>query len=352
MSTKGLTLEEMRSAWKQRDAAYDGLFVFGVRTTGIFCRPSCPSRPLLKNMEFFETPEAARAAGFRSCKRCQPELANGRPPAAIAQLMEEVRALGGPPIQARDLRTRKLSPERVSRWFRAHLGMTFAQWQRGLRLTSALHGLRAGARIDDAVFATGYESHSGFREAFQRSFGTSAGQAEDADCITVLWRESVLGPLVLGSHKDAIVLVQFADRWRLPDIFKPLTRHLGVGFLPGESALLQRTGEIIDALFSGEKTVFAVPLKLVGTDFQKLAWNQTLKIPRGKTVSYRELAQDMGCPSKTRAVARAVGANPINILLPCHRVIGSNGLLTGYSGGLERKRRLLQMEGVELQEKD
>src|SRR5437868_15271454 len=157
---------EMVAAWKRRDASYDGLFVVAVKTTGICCRPSCPSTPKREHIEFFRDPTAAMSAGYRPCKRCRPELADGRPPEWVGSLMRRVAANPDEKISAQVLRSMDVPPERVRRWFQRHHGMTFAAWCRGQRLSRAHAQLRSGAAMDEVILGNGFESHSGFRSAF------------------------------------------------------------------------------------------------------------------------------------------------------------------------------------------
>jgi methylphosphotriester-DNA--protein-cysteine methyltransferase len=165
-----LSADEMAAAWKRRDPEFDGLFVFGVKTTGIFCRPSCPSQPRRENVVFFGNMGEAVAAGYRPCKRCQPELANGKPPEWIAPLLERAQEER---ISAGGLKRMGIAPERARRWFQRNYGMTFAAWQRGLRLSRAFTEIRRGAALDDVILGNGFESHSGFRSAFAKTFGAA-----------------------------------------------------------------------------------------------------------------------------------------------------------------------------------
>ena len=157
---QNLTEREMAAAWRRRDAGYDGVFYFGVKTTRIFCRPSCPSRPKREHLEFFRSGGEALRAGYRPCKRCQPELANGQPPAWVAKLMALATAAPEQKISAQDLGKLGIQPERSRRWFQKHHGMTFAARSRGLRLARAFTQIRSGQSVDDEVFDHGFESHS------------------------------------------------------------------------------------------------------------------------------------------------------------------------------------------------
>src|SRR5262245_37180753 len=199
--------ETMVAAFMAGDGSYDGVFFTGVKTTGIFCRPACPARkPLPENVTFFATVGEALFAGFRPCKRCAPLDAPGKPPEWVAGLIARVDATPDIRIQAADLRRAGIEPGRARRWFKAHYGMTFSAFCRARRLSGALATIRKGGSVDDAVFESGYLSHSGFREAFARTFGTSPGKGEHVDSVSLAWIESPIGPLIAGADDRGICL--------------------------------------------------------------------------------------------------------------------------------------------------
>src|SRR5215813_259357 len=171
------TRREMMRAFHEKNADYDGVFFVAVKSTGIFCRPSCPSRPKAENIEFFGSIQECLFAGYRPCKRCHPLETNGTPPPWAAKLIDLVESAPNSRIKAADLREMGVTPERARRWFKQHYGMTFAGWCRGHRLAGALNQIRNGARLDDVIFDSGFESHSGFRDAFSRTFGDAPGRA-------------------------------------------------------------------------------------------------------------------------------------------------------------------------------
>ena len=339
-----LTEPEMTAAWQRRDASYDGLFFSAVKTTGIFCRPSCPSRPKLEHVEFFPTCGEAVRAGYRPCKRCQPELANGRPPDWVAQLMDRAAAAPDTKIAARDLRALNLPPERVRRWFKKNQGMTFAAWCRGLRLSRAFTQIRSGESLDEVVLGHGFESHSGFRTAFTKTFGRAPGRATEHDCLRVAMLDTPLGPMLAAAGEAGLCQLEFADRRRLEKGYAEMRRRFGLPVVPGDNAVLQQLRQELAEYFGGQRRDFHVPLALRGTPFQQRVWGELQKIPHGRTVSYEAIAQRIGHPAAFRAVARANGTNRIAILVPCHRVIAKDGSLCGYGGGVWRKRLLLALE--------
>ncbi len=339
-----LTEREMTNAWKKRDASYDGVFFFGVRTTGIFCRPSCPSRPNRKHLEFFPSGGEAVRAGYRPCKRCQPELANGQPPAWIAQLMARAAESPDHRLAARDLCSIGVQPERARRWFQKHHGMTFAAWCRGLRLSQAFTQIRSGAPMDAVVLGHGFESHSGFRSAFQRVFGNAPGKVRQGDCLRVALLNTPLGPMLAAASDEGVCQLEFADRRGLERSYAEMRRQFQLPVVPGENRVLKKLTQELHEYFAGTRREFTVPVTLRGTDFQERVWRELQRIPYGQTASYETIAKKIGFPTAVRAVARANGTNRLYLLIPCHRVIAKDGTLSGYGGGVWRKRMLLELE--------
>lgn len=334
----------MTKAWLRRDASYDGVFCFGVKTTGVFCRPSCPSRPKREHMEFFHTCGDAVRAGYRPCKRCRPELANGQPPEWVARIMARAAELPDTRISASELRSNGIQPERARRWFQRHHGMTFAAWCRGLRLSRAFTQIRSGRRLDDVVFANGFESHSGFRAAFTRTFGKAPRKAGDGDCLRVALLDTALGPMLAAAGDAGLCQLEFADRHELERSYAEMRRRFGLPVVPGENTMLRRLQQELEEYFSGTRREFTVPVMFRGTEFQERVWRELQRIPFGRTTSYEAVAKKIGSPSSVRAVARANGTNPLYLLVPCHRVIAKDGTLSGYGGGVWRKRMLLELE--------
>lgn len=340
--------DEMYQALVQRDASYDGIFVVGVRSTGIFCRPACPARkPLRENVEFFPDVGAALARGFRPCKRCQPMQPPGETPLELKALLAEIDADPALRLRDDDLRQRGLQPAMVRRWFKRHHDMTFQAYQRARRLGNAMGTLAQGAPVTHAAFDSGFDSLSGFQEALRRITGRPAGASRDARVVHLTRVLTPLGPMVLGATDKAVLLLEFTDRRMLETQLRRLEKRLRCVFLPGSTAVGQTLESELGAYFAGTLREFTVPLQPAGTDFQQAVWQVLRTIPYGQTRSYGEQARQLGRPSAVRAVAQANGDNPIAIVVPCHRVIGADGKLTGYGGGLWRKRWLLHHEGVD-----
>lgn len=335
----------MIRAFYGQDASYDGVFYTGVRTTGIFCRPSCPARkPLKKNIEFFPSVSRALFAGYRPCRRCRPTDADGAHPQWARELMARIDAEPDRRIKARDLRAMGLTPERVRRHFQRTFGMTFDAYTRARRLGGAFERLREGADLDSAAFDAGYESLSGFREAFSQHFGTSPGRARQEECIRVAWLRTPLGPMIAGATDQGLCLLEFTDRRMLERQLDILGRRFKMPLVPGEHTHLQQTKKELGEYFEGARKTFDVPLHVLGSEFQKRVWAALGRIPYGTTRSYKDLAKAVRSPDAVRAVGQANGMNRISIVIPCHRVVNADGRLGGYGGGLWRKQRLLALE--------
>ena len=335
---------EMERAYQSSDASYDGVFYLGVRTTGIFCRPSCAARkPKPENVEFFALPKEALFAGYRPCLRCRP-LESDQAPPWVKRLLERVEARPDARVREADLRALGIEPARVRRYFEARYGLTFQAYCRARRLARAFESLRDGTPLDDAVFDTGYESHSGFRDAFQKAFGQPPGKSTDAGCIRLTWIDTPIGPMIAGASDTGLCFLEFTDRRQLEFQLSTLRRRFKAALVPADHRYLAQVRRELDEYFAGTRTTFEVPLDAPGTPFEERVWNALLQIPYGETRSYEAIAREVKSPAAVRAVGRANGMNRIAIVIPCHRVVNKSGELGGYGGGLWRKRRLLHLE--------
>ncbi len=316
-----------------------------VRTTGIFCRPGCAARlPKPENVEFFAESREALAAGYRPCKRCQPLTPAETPPPWLAPLLDEVDREPTRRWRDNDLRRLGWSPPRIARWFKQHHGMTFHAYSRLRRLGGALGHIQKGGRVTRAAGDAGYESLSAFNDAFLKFAGTSPSDTRGRTVVHVTRIESPVGPLVLGATETDLVLLEFVDRRLLPTQIARVAKALDCVFAPGVTPLLRRVRTQLAEYFAGTRREFDLPLAMTGTPFQVSVWNALLAIPSGATRSYKAVAEAIGRPEAVRAVARANGDNRMAIVIPCHRVIGADGKLVGYGGGLWRKQRLLDLE--------
>jgi len=336
---------EMDRAFRSRDGSYDGIFYVAVRTTGVFCRPSCPARkPLPENVEFFPTAREALFGGYRPCKRCEPLKAGGELPAWISTLLRRVEEDPSVRIKDADLRASGIEPAKVRRFLLNRFGMTFQAYCRARRLGKAFDKIKNGGRLDDVILGHGYESHSGFREAFFNRFGKPPGKTRRGDYIRIAWIETPLGPMAAGATARGICFLEFTDRRMLEAQFETLSRRFDLSIVPGENEIVARLRSELARYFYGRLKRFTVPLEYPGTEFQVRVWRALLDIPFGETRSYEDVARALGMPRAVRAVGHANGLNRIAIAIPCHRVVNKNGELGGYGGGLWRKKHLLALE--------
>jgi len=341
--------EEMFRAFVARDRSYDGIFFTGVKTTGIFCRPSCPARkPKRRNVVFCATAAEALELGLRPCLRCRPLDPPEGTPATIRTLLRELEGDSSLRLRDADLRDRGLEPATVRRWFKANHGMTFHAFQRSRRLGRALEELGRGGAVTQAAFGNGWDSLSGFDQALRKLTGRSPGTNRDTPVLHLSRVETPLGPMLMGALEEGVCLLEFTDRPLLETQLRRIAKLFGSVPVPGENRHTRLLREELAAYFAGEVRSFATPLVITGTPFQERAWGALLRIPYGETRSYGEQARMVEAPRAVRAVARANGDNRIAVVIPCHRVVGGDGALTGYGGGLWRKRWLLHHEGVEL----
>lgn len=329
----------------EKDESFEGIFFAGIKTTGIFCRPSCTARkPKRENVEFFDTVRQAIEKGYRPCKICRPLETIRNVPDYIAEILQLLNADPSLKIKNSDLLQMDIDPDRVRRWFRKNHGVTFQHFQRMHRLNQAFKQIRSGAAVTETAFESGYESLSGFNDSFKRTFGVSPAHSRERQVIDLTRIETVLGTLIACATEAGICLLEFTDRKILDRELKQLVKLKNAVITQGHNRFFGPLKAQLDSYFKGELQTFDVPLDLTGTDFQKTVWEQLLRIPYGETRSYLQQAHAIGRPSAVRAVANANGMNKIAIIIPCHRVIGSDGSLTGYGGGLWRKKKLLELE--------
>jgi AraC family transcriptional regulator of adaptative response/methylated-DNA-[protein]-cysteine methyltransferase len=336
---------EMYDALVRRDSQYEGVFVVGVRTTGIACRPTCPARkPLATNVEYFAGVREALLAGYRPCLRCRPLEPAGAAPEWLRELLAEVERDPARRWRDADLRALGLEPARVRRWFQREHGMTFHAYHRSQRLGVALGRIHQGADVTDTALAAGYESDSGFREAFGKLFGAAPGAARGSTRVLVNRVLTPLGAMLAAATDDALCLLEFTDRRMLATQVQRLRRHLDAHFVAGENQWIAQIQRELAEYFDGARRDFDVPHVTPGTPFQQAVWAELRTIPYGATRSYAEQARAIGRPGAVRAVGTANGDNRIAIVVPCHRVVGADGKLCGYGGQLWRKQALLDLE--------
>ncbi|HYE49698.1 MAG TPA: trifunctional transcriptional activator/DNA repair protein Ada/methylated-DNA--[protein]-cysteine S-methyltransferase [Azospirillaceae bacterium] len=327
-----------------RDPALDGFWYVGVRTTGIFCRLTCPARkPKRENVVFFDRPGEAERAGFRPCLRCRP-LDRGRPvDPTLARLRGQVAAEPDRRWTAADLAALGYDPSTVRRAFKREYGVTFAQYARAQRLGAAVTGLRDGAPVIEAQLDAGYASASGFREAVTRLLGEAPARLRGRPALPARWLDTPIGAMLAVADDGGVHLLEFADRTALPRELDRLQRRSGP-VLFGQHPMLDRLAGQVERYFAGADLSFDLPVAQAGSAFQAAVWAALRRLPAGATCSYGELARALGRPDAVRAVAGANGANQVAIIVPCHRVVGADGSLVGYGGKPWRKRWLLEHE--------
>ena len=347
MATAQLKPREMAKAFYDQNADYDGLFFVGVKTTGIFCRPSCSARrPKPENVEYFPDIDSAQHAGFRACKRCHPLQADGTHPAWVNTLLKALDASADGRLPDEQMRELGVDPARARRYFRQHHGMTFQSWARARRLNDARESIRTGAQASKAI--RGYSSESGFRTAFDRAFGHAPGASTKQTTLITAQIESPVGPLLAGVTDEGVCLLEFVMQQRHTRQLETVCKWLQCKAVPGEHKWLKALRKQLSEYFAGKRQQFDLPLLYPGTAFQQNVWQQLLQIPYGETISYQELARRVGDENASRAVGTANGCNRLAIIIPCHRVVNKSGNLGGYGGGLHRKSWLLKLERGEV----
>lgn len=328
-------------AWQQvlaRDRAAD--FVYAVTTTGVFCRPACSSRrPLRKNTRFFAQAEAAAAAGFRPCQRCRPADA-ARDPLRI--IREHIENNFDRPLPLAELaRVARLSPFTVQRLFKREMGVSPLAYQRALRADSLRAALKNGGNVTDAVYAAGFSASSRVYDSSPLGMAPARfAQGGRGEQITYTTERTPFGCILVAATRRGLCWLSLAA-----------SREEAEATLRGEfpAATLRRDTSLSQWVKSAVQSVTGAAvempdLDLRGTTFQLRVWQALRQIPRGETRTYSQLAREMGMPNSTRAVARACATNRVALLVPCHRVVGASGSLTGYRWGVERKQRILEAE--------
>ncbi len=345
MNTFNISDDNAYKALMKKDPQYEGLFFAAVKTTGIFCRPTCRARkPKKENVEFYRTAKEAMANGYRPCRICRPLEYPGETLPEIKSLLKEIEQYPSLKITDYKLTERGIDPARIRRWFLKNHGMTFHAYQRMFRINNAFKNIRNGDKVIDAAYNAGYESLSGFQHTFKKTLSNNPSDSKGDNILSFERFSTPLGPMIVIGNEEGIYLLEFTDRRMLETELKQLEKKFKSTILPGNNKQFKELKKQLIEYFDGKRQTFDVPLKIFGTDFQKKAWNALMEIPYGTTRSYKKQAELIGHPEAVRAVGTANGCNRIAIVIPCHRVIGQNGKLTGYGGGLWRKQWLLDHE--------
>jgi len=340
-----LTHDIMYQASLDKDISFEGVFYTAVKTTGIFCRPSCTARkPKKENVEFFRTAKECILKGYRPCKVCCPLEKLNETPQYIKDLINDLTLDSSIKYKDDDLVKKGLEPSKVRRWFLKNHGITFQAYQRMFRINSAFKKIHNGNSVTKTAFDSGFDSLSGFGDSFKKVFGVSPKNSQSQTVIDLTRIETPLGTMYACATEKGICLLEFTDRKMLESEFKSLAKSLNATIVQGENDHFRELRNQIQEYFDGKRIAFTIPLLTQGSVFQNKVWKALQEIPAGLTKSYQALANDINEPQSVRAVANANGMNKIAILIPCHRVIGADGNLTGYGGGLWRKHYLLELE--------
>ena len=336
-----LDVDTAWAAFERRDRSWDGRVIGAVKTTGIYCKPSCPARrPKREHVEFFATAEEARAAGYRSCMRCKPDEV-GRDREAVAKAVKLIETAEEPLTLDELADGVGYAPHHFQRIFKRDLGVSPAEYARALRNRRTETALKANGRVTDAVYDAGYSGPSSFySDAKERLGMTPSAWRNGGRGETIRWThfDSPLGRMLIAATSKGICRLTFDDSVNsLQRLFPQATIVEDAG---GLKELVEGALEAIES----PRAAHQLPIDVAGTAFQEAVWRELRKIPVGETRSYAEIAAAIGQPTAVRAVGTANGDNHVAVLIPCHRVIRSDGTLGGYAGGLDRKRKLLSNE--------
>lgn len=331
-----------------RDGSSDGQFVYAVRSTGVYCRPSCKARtPRPENVRFFADATAAEAAGFRACKRCRPNDAQPRHAEAVTAACRLIETAETPPSLAELARAVGLSPHHLHRVFKAVTGVTPRDYAAALRAERVRARLAAGAAVTDAVFDAGYNAGSRFYEEASAVLGMQpAAYRRGGAGVTIRFAvaQCSLGALLVAQSARGLCAISLGDD--AAALVRELQDRFPQAELVGGDAAFEQVVARVVGFVEAPQLGLALPLDIRGTAFQQRVWQALREIPPGETASYREIAERIGAPRAVRAVAGACAANTLAVAIPCHRVVRLDGDLSGYRWGVARKRALLEREGA------
>jgi len=340
------------SAVVARDRTQDGTFVFAVRTTGVYCKPSCASRRALReNVAFFADANAAESAGFRACKRCDPRATASATDRTIAKARAYLDAhVDAQPSLGALAKAVGMSPSHLQRTFKREVGVSPRQYSAALRAESLKSHLRSGATVSRATFDAGYGASSRAYQAAAEQLGMTPGayrRGGKGVHIRYLTTKTPLGRLLVAATERGVCAVTLGDDDAAMEIILnseyPEATTERVRGTTGHDEL-RRWSAVIASYLEGAVRELAVPLDISGTPFQQRVWSELQRIPYGETRSYTNVAESIGAPRAVRAVASACARNPVSLVVPCHRVLRGTGALGGYRWGVERKEQLLSRE--------
>jgi len=342
--------DETWEAVRRRDSSYDGVFFVAVKTTGVYCRPSCKSRPPKReNVSFFPSAEAAERAGFRACKRCRPDrLGEPDPQVEAVKRACETIASAEEALSLDDLaKTAGMSPFHFHRVFKKVAGVTPKAYAAQMRARRAAESLRTAGTVTEAIYDAGFNSSSRFYETATARLGMTPSAVRRGgmgETIRFAVGEASLGAVLVAATDKGVCCIMLGDD---PDrLLRELQDRFPRAKLIGGDADFEQTVAAVVGLVEAPASHFDLPLDIRGTAFQQQVWQALRAIPPGKTATYTEIARAIGQPKAVRAVAGACAANPLAVAIPCHRVVRTDGDLSGYRWGVERKRKLIDMEAA------
>lgn len=336
-------------AVKENDARFDGAFVFGVKTTGIYCKPSCRARlPKRENVSFYSTCKLAESNGFRACLRCGPDDANALDP-QMARILKACEMIETDGLLSLDelAEAVNLSPFHFQRTFKEIIGVSPKKYSEAKRMKKFKNEIRSGSDVVTAMYEAGFGSSSRLYEKADENLGmtpTAYKKGGRGVKINYAITECELGRILVARTIKGLCAVAFADDDA--NLESNLQKEYPSAEIVKDAAVLKEFVDEILKHLSGKKQRLDLPLDIQATAFQMRVWELLRKIPYGETVSYSQIAEKLGDKKKVRAVAQACARNRVAVVIPCHRVIGVNGNLSGYRWGIERKKRLLENEAA------
>lgn len=345
------TTEDQRwQAVLERDKRADGVFVYSVRTTGIYCRPVCPAkRPKRGHVAFHDSPEAAEREGFRACRRCRPDEGGGaeRHAQIVAAACRTIESEDRAPGLSRLAKAAGMSPFHFHRIFLSVTGVTPKSYALAHRANRVRSELCRRDSVTEAVYAAGYQSGSRFYEHTFPMLGMTPERFRKkgpGETISFAAGECSLGAFVVAATKAGLCAVLLGDDPMV--LVRDLQDRFSAAELQGGDPQFEKLVAAVIGHIDSDQPLPSLPLDIRGTLFQQRVWNALREIPRGETASYAQIAESIGLPGAARAVGRACGANPLAVVIPCHRVVRCDGSLSGYRWGIDRKKRLLAREGA------
>jgi AraC family transcriptional regulator, regulatory protein of adaptative response / methylated-DNA-[protein]-cysteine methyltransferase len=342
--------QERWQAVKRRDPAFDGKFFFAVRTTGVFCRPSCASRPAKReNVAFFSTVAEAEKAGYRACKRCRPNKLDAPDPQieAVKRACVRIEQAEEAPKLAELAAGAGLSPYHFHRIFKAITGVTPKAYAAETRASRAADKLRMGGTVTEAIYDAGFNSSSRFYETTATRLGMTPSAVKRGGAgarIRFAVGQASLGAVLVAATNKGVCAILLGDDAHA--LVRDLQDRFPRAELEGGDAEFERMVAQVVGLVEAPGQRLDLPLDIRGTAFQQKVWAALRAIPAGKTATYQEIARAIGQPKAVRAVAQACGANPLAVAIPCHRVVRTDGDVSGYRWGVERKRKLIDREAA------